>query len=190
MNTTEIEVLIEKFFEGNTSLPEEERLREFFKNQDIPAHLESYRELFAGFVNAKQEELKDLDFEIRLTEKLSNDLTTPVIQLRPNRNRMIFITSIAAGVLILMGLYFTFQNDLMEETYTQSGNPGTEIAYADASEALLLVSGNLNNGLKQVEKLQMVDKAMKNMQLFNKFYQVETIIINPDLISNQSIKSK
>jgi hypothetical protein len=190
MNTTEIEVLLEKFFEGNTTLQEEKLLRDFFLNQDVPAHLKSHRTLFAGFVNEQQEEIKDMDFERRLTEILSSDHPTPVVQLHPNRKRLLFISSIAASILLLAGLFFTFQNDLKKETYTQTGNPGTEIAYADASEALLMVSGNLNNGLKQIEKLQMVDKAMKNMQLFNKFYQVETIIINPDLISNQSIKSK
>ena len=54
----------------------------------------------------------------------------------------------------------------------------------------MMVSANLNTGLKQVERFRIVDKAMKNMQIFNKFYQYQTIIINPDEILNQSIKSK
>jgi hypothetical protein len=84
-------------------------------------------------------------------------------------------------------LLFTFQLDVFNRI-GHKGNPTVEIAYTDASEALLLVSGNLNHGLKHVEQLHMVDKAMKNMELFNKFYQYQPVIINPDENTSKSIK--
>jgi hypothetical protein len=191
MNTSEIETLLDKFYEGNSSLSEEKILREFFQGPDVPAHLEPHQPLFVHYATEMKQGIGNEDFERELTAKLTEKPgERPAIRLQPNRNRFLFISGIAAGILLLIGLFFTFQQDVFKNRLGQAGTTDPAIAYADASEALMLVSGNLNNGLRQVERLQMVDKAMKNVQLFNKFYQYQTIIINPDEISNRSIKSK
>jgi hypothetical protein len=189
MNTKGIETLLEKYYEGLTTLQEEKILRDFFQGQEVPAHLKSHQSLFIYCGFEQHHELNDRDFEQKLSRLLSDRPTEiPVIPMKPGRSRLVFITGIAAGVLLLAGLFYTFQQDVFK--LHQSDNPDCEIAYAEASQALMLVSSNLNTGMKQVERLQMVDKAMKNVQLFNKFYQYQTIIINPDENSNQSIKSK
>ncbi|MCX6306070.1 MAG: hypothetical protein NT040_13995 [Bacteroidetes bacterium] len=192
MNTSEIEALLEKFYEGDTSLGEEMILRDYFLGPDVPVHLKPHQPLFECYRDEQLQELGDRDFEHKLTTLFATEpaAMTPVVQLHPARHRMMFITGIAASIVILVGLFFTFQNEMFKGSLTQQGNAETEIAYADASAALMLVSGNLNHGLKQAERLQMVDRAMKNMQLFNKFYQAQTLIINPDEISNKSIKTK
>ena len=191
MNTSEIEALLEKYYEGNTSLQEEKILRDFFQGSQVPEHLESHQPLFRFFEDEQKREIRDRDFEQNMTAKFTGEpVETEIVKMYPNRSRFIYVTGIAATVLLLIGLFFTFQHDVFKNSLKQTANPEAEIAYADASQALLLVSANLNTGLRQVGRLQMVGKAMKNMQLFNKFYQVQTIIINPDEIQNQSIKSK
>jgi hypothetical protein len=191
MTTNGIEILLEKYFEGNTSIREEKILRDFFQGNEIPVHLQDYKPLFTFLVQEQKIEMDEPNFEQKLDANLPGYKgEAPIVRLYSNRNRFAFITSIAAGFLLLLGLFFTFRNDVFKEKYSQTKLTDTNLAYANASEALLLVSGNLNFGLKQVERLGTVDKAMKNMQRFNKFYQVETLIINPDEIINQSIKSK
>jgi hypothetical protein len=44
MNTEKIEKLLDKYFEGETSLEEEKRLRDYFRNENLPDHLQSYRD--------------------------------------------------------------------------------------------------------------------------------------------------
>ena len=44
-----IEQLIERFLDGATSLSEEKELYAFFAGEEVPEHLEPYRELFAWF---------------------------------------------------------------------------------------------------------------------------------------------
>ncbi len=191
MTTNGIEILLEKYFEGNTSIREEKTLRDYFQGNDIPLHLRDYKPLFTYLAQEQMIDMPEPNFEQKVVAKLTGDeKVIPVFRLYSTKNRLAFITSIAAGFLLLIGLFFTFRNDVFKEKYSQTKLTDTNLAYANASEALLLVSGNLNFGLKQVERLGTVDKAMKNMQLFNKFYQVETLIINPDEIINQSIKSK
>ncbi len=47
--TDEIKILVERFFDGTTSLDEENRLYAFFASDDVPPELEEYREMFCGF---------------------------------------------------------------------------------------------------------------------------------------------
>jgi len=191
MNTREVETLLEKFYEGNTSLQEEKALRDFFRGQDVPAHLSPHQHLFTFFGDEQHQEIPDQEFDQKLSTRLMEQPDeTPVIRMRPVRSRNLFVYGFAATILLLIGLFFTFQRDIFKKSGIQNVNPETEIAYAEASEALLIVSDNLNHGLRQAEHLQKVEKAMKSMELFNKFYQYQTIIINPDDISDQSTKSK
>jgi hypothetical protein len=191
MNTSEIEVLLEKYYEGTTSLQEEKVLRDFFQHKFVPAHLESHQKIFGYFSEERRQELNLPDFDQKITKKLDNQyIDTPVIRIQQHKNRFVFITGIAAGILILVGLFFTLKQDLLRKETPVQFTINQEINFAVANEALLIVSSNLNAGLRQADRLQVVDKAMKNLQLFNRFYQYQTIIINPDEIQQKSPNSK
>jgi len=191
MTTREIEVLLEKYFEGNTTLQEESILKVFFWSTDVPDHLRSYQEMFGCFAEQRVEQLNNPVFEQNLSELLVDDQAkTLEISAPSHRNRFIYITGIAATILLMMGLFFTYNQDVFKSDNANHLNANQELAYAEASEALMIVSANLNAGLKQVNRLQMVDKAMKNVQLLNRFYQYQSIIINPDEIQQKSINSK
>lgn len=56
MNTEKIEQLLEKYFEGETSLEEEKQLRTFFRKEDIPDRLKSYREQFESILEFSRSE--------------------------------------------------------------------------------------------------------------------------------------
>ena len=55
----DIETLINKYFEGETTCEEERRLRRFFAEGLVPEHLEVYRPMFA-FFEAEQKELAEI----------------------------------------------------------------------------------------------------------------------------------
>ena len=99
MNTSEIEVLLEKFYEGNTSLQEEKILRDFFRGTNVPAHLWSHQSLFNYYIKEQRRKSGDRGFEQKLMTQLTEDPgETPVVHLHPNRNRLLLITGIAASV--------------------------------------------------------------------------------------------
>lgn len=56
----QIEELLERFFEGQTSTEEERILYDFFARAEIPAGLESYRELFGYFEKGIAEEFREI----------------------------------------------------------------------------------------------------------------------------------
>lgn len=98
-----IEELLNKYFEGETSCSEERELRRFFTQGIVPEHLEVYRPLFA-FLEA---------------EKQQAPATTEAAPKRiaPLRRRILYgVSGIAAGLVLLLGVagtirYFTAQPD-------------------------------------------------------------------------------
>lgn len=191
MNTKEIESLLEKFYEGNTTLHEERILREFFTGKDVPDYLKSHQGQFTYAHDLQKHEMVNDVLEKELFAKFEQEQEpSRVVSMRPHRSKLGFIFGIAASILLLVGLFATLRNDFFKSESTLAVGTDPAAAYNDVHEALLLVSGNLNSGLKQAERLQMLDKAMTNVQLFNKFYQYQTIIINPDDVIKSSIKSK
>lgn len=185
MNTTEIKKLIEKYFEGETTGADETKLRDFFRHEKVPPDLAIYTGLFRYFSDAGKDEIPNPGFEQRFLTQIKE---IPAIPLAPERRQIYYITSIAAGILLLCGLIFTFRYDIiknpgnhpLKDTYT---NPSA--AYIAAKKALLMVSVNLNTGLDQVKKLQPFQKGMEKIESFSQFYKFQQIIINPDEINNR-----
>jgi len=50
-----IEQLLEKYDNGETSLNEEQQLRDYFAQEEVAPHLESYKVMFQYFNTTKQE---------------------------------------------------------------------------------------------------------------------------------------
>jgi hypothetical protein len=82
MKNKEIEELINRFFEGLTSNQEEKELYAFFAQEAIPESLQKYKPIFAYFESGMQTE-------------------NPI---HPKRKRIWIWTSVAAALLILIGL--------------------------------------------------------------------------------------
>ncbi len=188
MNTSEIEVLLVKYYEGNTTLAEEKCLRDFFRGREVPASLKSHQPLFVFFGDEQHREITDPDFNKESTEKLEQLEVQPGTKRFPGKSRLLYITGIAASFLLLAGIFLAYRYERHDILARKKASFDTELAYNEASQALLMVSSNLNTGIKQINRLQMIDRAMSKVQLFNKFYQYQTIIINPDELQNQSIK--
>ena len=78
-NDLKIRTLTERFFEGETSLAEEQELYRLFREVDVPEDLQPYKEMFAGF----------------------EDISLP--QQKPSRRRWGKVIGIAASVAVLRG---------------------------------------------------------------------------------------
>ena len=61
-----IEQLLERYWSGETSLEEENILRAFFSQKDIPASLLPYRDIFVYQAVSKSEEVLDSDFDDKI----------------------------------------------------------------------------------------------------------------------------
>jgi hypothetical protein len=89
----DINELLERYFEGETSAEDERRLRAFFASDDVPEHLVAYKPLFAYF----DEEIIQIH---------PNEIAKPSERnLRGTKKAVLFILSgVAACFLGLLGL--------------------------------------------------------------------------------------
>jgi hypothetical protein len=180
MTYKEIEILLEKYYEGETTISEERTLREFFAQDDIPAHLMEHKPLFNFQVGEAQIIMPEFDME-KLT---GSDAQEPkVIRMSAGRRNILYITSIAASLLILFGIAYTFQNDIFDRQLSkQSTGELTDpvLAYEQATNALMLVSSCLNTGIVQAEKLQSFSTGLEKTQQLLEYERIQSSIINPD----------
>jgi hypothetical protein len=185
MNITEIKDLLEKYFEGEITLIEEARLKDFFMQDKVPPELATYAGLFRYFSDQQKEEIVNPGFEERFLSQIRD---TPVIPLTSGNRRNYYLLSIAAGILLLCGLIFTFRHDIIK-------NPGSSrlkdtyadpaAAYMEAKRALLLLSANLNTGLDQMNNLNSFQKGVENIEKFSVFYKYQQLNINPDEVKSR-----
>lgn len=133
MELDKIEIILEKYFDGETSIAEEKELKDYFTSSNVAQHLEQYKPLFGYFSQAKQEQYK------------------AVTPLKTEKRNIASWISIAAAVVVLLGVgTFTFMN----YNTTKSKEFGTyddpEVAFRETQKALALISEHVNTGIESV----------------------------------------
>src|ERR1035437_8681367 len=100
MNEKELNFLLEKFYNGESSEAEEYDLREFFKNKEIPEGYETEKEIFGYFVSSKQIPQPSINFEARILHAIDSSVGNKKVR---NFRKYIFpLLGAAAGILLLM----------------------------------------------------------------------------------------
>ena len=91
----DIEKLLEKYYDGETSLEEERALKQFFQSGDVPEHLQSHAAQFGYFAYARKEQ-PSLTFNHDLALMLDPPTRGPVQRLGT------WLLRIAAGLALLI----------------------------------------------------------------------------------------
>ena len=125
MELANIEKLLEKYLEAETSIQEETILQDYFSQDAVAPHLYEYKALFTYFGTSKAERF------------------TKTIPLKPRRAHWKWL-SVAAAVLLLFSVY-TIQRTSMEELTANEEREVAE-ALAETQKAFQLISQNLNKG--------------------------------------------
>lgn len=135
-----IENLLEKYENGETSLKEEQQLKDYFSQETVAPHLEPYKPMFTYFlVNQEEQFTKALSFP----------------EKSKNKNRFNFKWLSVAAVTVLMVSVFVFKS-FNEEKLTLTDADKIEIN--NAKEALAIMSKHFNQGTAQVSYLDEISK--------------------------------
>lgn len=168
MKTTEIKHLLQLYFNGESSLEDEGKLRVYFQSGDVEDEFDEYSEFFGGIskltnsVDDSQIEEDVMDF---ILENEHKEKTKYLGMWK-------MVTGIAASIIIVLGGFlFVQQNQKpFDETFE---NP--EQAYAYAHQTLQFVSAKYNKGLAKFsyfEKLQKANEPLKKgLAPVNEFYE-------------------
>ncbi|MDR0845378.1 MAG: hypothetical protein LBN71_09155 [Tannerella sp.] len=133
-----IETWINKYFEGMTSLEEEDMLRTYFQGNDIPPSLEVYRPMFRFFSRERE--------KVNRSSAPGKEAAMLAIQTGRNPRRLIvrwFSIGAAACFLLSLGIKFAFHSRPDLEPVSQvfiNGKKYTDIELIQA-EALKTLEG-------------------------------------------------
>lgn len=154
MEFNNITQILDKYWEGETSLQEEETLKQYFQNGKVaPEHLQ-FQPLFQFFKEEQDVMISD-DFEVRLLQQIENEPQTKV----RNLNWMRSIRTIAAVGIILLGSIFIFNQinkttpvDPVADRFSEYEITDEKEAYEATKAALLLLSGKMKKGTSKASK--------------------------------------
>jgi hypothetical protein len=142
MELSKIEILLDKYFQGETSIAEEKELRSYFSSQNVASHLEQYKAMFGFFTKAKQQEF------------------TKEIPLQTKKLKIMWL-SIAATIVVILGLgtFYMLNNDAPVSHGELGTYESPEVAFIETQKALALISSNVNIGMKSVMYVQEYETA-------------------------------
>jgi len=126
MDLANIEKLLEKYLEAETSLQEEAVLKTYFTSNNVAPHLQEYSSMFRYFNHSKSEEY------------------TKVIRLETKTTKRKWL-SIAAAIALLFGGYSLVNKYSEQQQVAQ--------AYADTQDAFKLIAFHINKGKANVREL-------------------------------------
>ena len=145
MELNKIEDILEKYFQGETSIAEENQLKEYFSSPNVAQHLEQYKPMFGYFSQAKEQKST---YEIPLQSKKRN----------------VAWLSIAASAVVLLGIgtyfYTSEKNATPVTAQTELGTyDDPEEALAATQKALALLSNNVNVGIESVQYIKEYEQS-------------------------------
>ena len=157
-----IEQLIERYWQCETSILEEQILRSFFSQEEIPAHLLPYRDVFV-YQQAQQEVKLGADFD----EKVLAAIEAPVVKARhlTLASRFIPLMRAAAMVALVITLgnvaqrSFFADDDKLDYNYESYKDTykDPQMAYEKLSSALMKVSEGINKSKSQLSSDSILD---------------------------------
>ena len=134
--------LVDKYFNGNTSLDEETTLKSYFNSGEVTTTLKQYQPLFQFFENEKEVALNS-NFDDKLFAKIEGG--AKVVQMRVWQRKLL---RIAAAVVVLLSAYFFLDKPLPPTPPTVNWSAyeinDEQLAYDETVKALKLLSSKLN----------------------------------------------
>lgn len=150
MEPNKIENILEKYFEGETTIAEEKELKDYFSSPNVAQHLEQYKTMFGYFSLAKEQ---------KSTQEI------PLLPKSREKKQNVAWLSIAASAVILLGIgtYF-FVSEKNDTTAVASQTElGTyndpEEALKATQKALALLSNNVNVGIEKVSYIKEYEQS-------------------------------
>ena len=151
-----IEQLVDRYFSCETSLAEEQILKAFFSQNDVPTELLKYRDLFAYEQNDKKETVLGDDFDAKVLSIIEEPASVKARTITMTHRLMpLFKAAAIVAIILTLGnaAQFSFKNDkeksddINYSSYKDTYSDPSE-AYNKVQNALELVSEGINEAQK------------------------------------------
>lgn len=148
---TKARYLLDRYYRGETTIAEEEYLKEYFTNCDIPDDLQADREVFVALGYTSVEFTHGLEKELLYAiEKAQNE------QKKQTKGRIVRLVSTwaaAASVVIIIGLSWFFTQDSSEVMFADTFDD-PYLAMQETQRVLALVGAKISMAKDEIKPLQ------------------------------------
>jgi len=160
MDSNRIEELLNKYWNCETSLEEEQQLHTYFRTGNIPDHLKETAALFRYFDESKKKTLNDLSFDSALANKIQVAPRGRVVKIFYNSMR------IAAGLAVLLMAIWFVRNEVRQTTPAEVVDTydDPQLAFEETKKALLMISKSFGTAEEQAKKINMFNEAQEEIQ--------------------------
>lgn len=161
MDSNQLEELIKKYWDCETSLEEEERLRNWFRTHEVP---ERFKETAALFTYFDDQKLKSTDsqFDKQVVKKLESTAEkSKTVSLWQTGLR------IAAGVVVVIAAFFFVRKEIIEKhdiATIEDTIDDPKKALEETKKALMMISRGFNTAEQEVKKINVLNEAQDKVK--------------------------
>lgn len=153
MKTEEVKILLQRYFDGESTDADERSLEAYFQSGEVDDEVAEYAEFFGG--------LSELAARVSDDPAIEDDIMDYILeneQREKTRYRSMWkvVTGIAASVIIVLGGFLFYQEQ--QKPFNDTFNNPDE-AYAYATHTLEFVSGKYNKGMAYLSNFEKLRKA-------------------------------
>lgn len=160
MDSKRIDELLSKYWNCETSLEEEQMLREYFNGKDIPEQFKEASPLFQYFQEQKKKSVGDQAFDesISLTPKVDGKVRSV--------NWVYNSLRIAAGVVVLMTAIWFVRSEIRRSTPQEIVDTydDPQLAFEETKRALLMISKSFGTAEQQAKKINLFNEAQDQIE--------------------------
>ncbi len=160
MDSKHIETLLEKYWNCETSLEEEQQLREYYRG-DVPESMKEVAHLFQYFDSQQKQQVNNPEFDDAVKKKIKQHQPDgKVVRLFQNYGR------IAAGLAVVVAATYFVRQEVRKayppevaDTYSDP-----KLALEETKKALLMISKGFSKAQKAAGKVKVFNEAEVKIQ--------------------------
>lgn len=163
MDSKRIEELLKKYWECETSLEEEQMLRDYFISDTSAEQFRDASTLFRYFEQQKKKSLHDTFIDDVAIKRLKKNSEGRQVNLIRNSLR------IAAGIVVLMTAIWFVRSEIRKTTPAEMIDTydDPQLAFEETKKALLMISKSFGTAEEQVKKVNLFNEAQEQIERKN-----------------------
>ena len=163
MDSDKINELLQRYWNAETSLEEEQQLRTFFAREPVPENLKETASLFRYFDQQKKLGVDDPAFDSELKKKIKAP-AGKVINFS-----MVQVARIAAGLFVVVAATFFVRQEIKkaypdEPTAEEDTYSDPKVAFEETKKALMMIGKSFNKAQKEASKINVFNEATDKLQ--------------------------
>jgi hypothetical protein len=165
----EIRAMLERFWEGDTTLAEERTLKEYFAFANVPDDLEHIAAYFNA-TNVGTEEILDDSFDTEVLQRIGVEPKGGAVVRPLHSLGRYWKMAAAVAVFVGLGAWLIWSQDstdpVIDGQAIASNVDQEEVqkAFQETKKALFMLSNNFNRGSEQVKQLGKFEEAQQQVK--------------------------